>query len=44
MKELRRQFLVWRTLSSETIEGYRRSTLEALGAVHVSVAPTGTAE
>jgi hypothetical protein len=31
MRELRRQFLVWRTLSSEAIEAYRRETLAALG-------------
>jgi hypothetical protein len=31
MRELRRQFLVWRTLSSEAIEAYRRDTLAALG-------------
>jgi hypothetical protein len=28
---LRRQFLLWRTLSNETIEGYRLETLELLG-------------
>jgi hypothetical protein len=33
IKELRRQFLVWRTLSSETIEGYRKHTLEVLGSL-----------
>jgi hypothetical protein len=40
MKELRRQFLVWRTLSSETIEGYRSSTLEALGALEQAAEAT----
>ncbi|MCC7407944.1 MAG: hypothetical protein IT442_07730 [Phycisphaeraceae bacterium] len=29
--DLRRQFLLWRTLSNEAIEGYRRQTLEELG-------------
>jgi hypothetical protein len=33
MRELRRQFLVWRTLSSEAIEGYREQTLALLGAL-----------
>jgi hypothetical protein len=32
LKNLRRQFLLWRTLSSEAIESYRRQTLETLGA------------
>jgi hypothetical protein len=31
LKNLRRQFLIWRTLSAEAIEAYRRQTLEALG-------------
>ncbi len=31
MKDLRRQFLLWRTLSPELIEQYRRATLVALG-------------
>lgn len=31
LHNLRRQFLIWRTLSSEAIEAYRLRTLEALG-------------
>ncbi|HTA92144.1 MAG TPA: ABC transporter permease, partial [Polyangiaceae bacterium] len=31
LKALRRQFLLWRTLSNETIEGYRLETLQVLG-------------
>lgn len=31
MRDLRRQFLLWRTLSSEMIEHYRMETLETLG-------------
>ncbi|MCC7204347.1 MAG: hypothetical protein IT441_04660 [Phycisphaeraceae bacterium] len=31
VQDLRRQFLLWRTLSNEAIEGYRRQTLEELG-------------
>src|SRR5450432_1633484 len=31
LRGLRRQFLLWRTLSNETIEGYRLETLQALG-------------
>lgn len=31
MHELRRQFLLWRTLSAENIEHYRMQTLQALG-------------
>jgi hypothetical protein len=32
MRDLRRQFLLWRTLSAEAIESYRRRTLVELGA------------
>ena len=31
MRDLRRQFLVWRTLAADVIEDYRHETLEALG-------------
>lgn len=31
LKNLRRQFLIWRTLSGDAIEAYRRETLELLG-------------
>ncbi|MEM6551736.1 MAG: ABC transporter permease [Planctomycetota bacterium] len=31
MKDLRKQFLLWRTLPHETIEGYRLQTLQKLG-------------
>jgi len=31
MKELRKQFLLWRTLSSEAIEHYRMETLQTVG-------------
>jgi hypothetical protein len=31
LSALRRQFLLWRTLSSDTIEGYRLETLQLLG-------------
>jgi hypothetical protein len=31
MKDLRRQFLLWRTLSNEMIERYRMETLQSLG-------------
>ena len=40
MKGLRRQFLVWRTLSSEVIEQYRLRTLETLGDAASKPEPT----
>jgi hypothetical protein len=33
MKDLRRQFLLWRTLTHDVIEQYRLETLQVLGAV-----------
>jgi hypothetical protein len=36
LKGLRRQFLLWRTLSNETIEGYRLETLQLLGAAEAA--------
>lgn len=38
LRGLRRQFLLWRTLSSEMIEQYRLETLQALGAAAEPVA------
>jgi hypothetical protein len=39
LKDLRRQFLVWRTLSADAIETYRRHTLEVLGALPAEPGP-----
>jgi hypothetical protein len=36
LRALRRQFLLWRTLSNETIEGYRLETLQLLGAAEAA--------
>jgi hypothetical protein len=55
LRDLRRQFLLWRTLSAEMIEEYRLETLELLGARAAAAgseptetreeeAPTGEAE
>ena len=40
LADLRQQFLLWRTLSSEAVEDYRRQTLEALGAQNAHSTPT----
>ncbi|MEM6391164.1 MAG: FtsX-like permease family protein [Planctomycetota bacterium] len=39
MKDLRKQFLLWRTLPHETIEGYRLQTLQKLGGGGTAAAP-----
>jgi hypothetical protein len=31
LRELRRQFLLWRTLATEVVESYRMETLRVLG-------------
>ncbi len=44
LRDLRRQFLLWRTLSAEMIEEYRMQTLELLGATAPPSAESSTQE
>ncbi|MEM1211854.1 MAG: FtsX-like permease family protein [Planctomycetota bacterium] len=43
MKDLRKQFLLWRTLPHETIEAYRLQTLQKLGGGSAVAAPDASA-
>ena len=41
LQDLRKQFLLWRTLSAEVAESYRMQTLQALAGANEPASPTG---